>query len=565
MARIRVLDEKTSSLIAAGEVVERPSNVVKELVENSIDANAKNIRVDVRGGGKREITVTDDGRGMDEEDALLSIKKHATSKISSIEDLLRLSTLGFRGEALYSISSVSKMELWTGETLESPSTYIYLEGGELIKKEKREPRKGTQVRVMDLFFNLPARRKSLKSENSEFLKILDVMKIFELSHEEIHFILRNEDKTVQDYPAVKTLRERFAQIYSPSDAIQMLDLDSNDGAVAVRGLVSKPSLTRKTRDHIFVFVNSRYVEYDDIKEAVLNGYGSRLFHGLYPVAVLRIGVPPDMVDVNVHPQKLKVRFVNEARVLKAVKEAVSLALAGINIIPSAEPKSGPVPEKMESLLEEESVVRFDVDTKMVQRRIEENIPDLGGIKVIGQIFGTYILCETSNSLLLVDQHAAHERIRTEKLSSEIKGGRMQDLLTPIVIELSREDANILRENVDILGKMGFIIDVYQMRASIRRIPSMFGRDEIKDAILEAIDYIRSTGNTRIGEEKMYDIISTMACKGAIKAHQKLSDGEMKEIIYQLMKCNNPYTCPHGRPTMVAIELKEIEKMFKRRM
>ncbi|MGC9137709.1 MAG: DNA mismatch repair endonuclease MutL [Thermoplasmata archaeon] len=563
MNRIRLLDERTASLIAAGEVVERPANVVKELVENSIDAGASRIQIDIKGGGKREITVTDDGIGMGEEDAILSVMKHSTSKISSIDDLMKLSTLGFRGEALFSISSVSRMELWTGESLEVPSTYIYLEGGKIVKKEKREPRKGTLVSVRDLFYNLPARKKSLRSDNSEFLRILDMVKIFELSREDIHFIFRNEGRIVHDLPPVGNLRDRFAQLYSPGDSLQMLQLDANDGAVKVKGITSRPSLTRKTSDHIFIFVNSRYVEYDEVKEAILEGYGSKIFHGLFPITVLRIEIPPDMVDVNIHPQKLRVKFIDEKRVLKAVREAVSIALSGVNIIPSEKPGKSGVLERMDTLLEEEKPF-FNVEPGIRQKRIEEHIPDLGGIRIIGQLFNTYILCETPSALLIVDQHAAHERVRTEKFLNEIKEKRFQELITPLIMELPSPDIEVLRENVKILEDMGFIMDIYQRSIAIRRIPSMFKRDEIKDIIMEAIDYIRSTGGTRVDEEKRYEIISTMACKGAIKANMKLTEGEMKDIIYHLMRCDNPYTCPHGRPTMISIELKELEKMFKRR-
>jgi DNA mismatch repair protein MutL len=564
MNRIRILDEKTASLIAAGEVVERPANVVKELVENSIDALSKKIEVEVRGGGKAEITVNDDGIGMSEEDAVLSIMKHSTSKIRSIEDLMSLKTLGFRGEALYSISSVSKMELWTGESLDLPSTYIYLEGGKIIKKEKREPKKGTTVRVRDLFFNLPARKKSLKSDNTEFLKILEFIKIFEISHEDIHFIFKNDGRIIHNLPGVINLKERFAQVYSPAEANQMLELDYGDGAIFVKGITSKPSLTRKTDDHIYVFVNSRFVEYEEVKEAVLEGYGSKIFHGLYPITILRINLPPEMIDVNIHPQKLKVKFINESRVLKAVKEAISISLSNVNIVPQAEPKASNVLERVEKILEEEKE-GFEVEKKIKQMKIGESLPDIGGIRIIGQLFRTYIICEIPGGLLLIDQHAAHERIRTEKLISQIREKRFQDLISPLVIELSPDDVEIIRQNMEIFVDMGFVIDAYQRSVAIRRIPSMFKKDEVRDILNEAIDYIRSKGKTKIDEEKKYEIISTMACKGAIKANQKLNEGEMKEIIYELMRCENPYTCPHGRPTMISIEIKEIEKMFKRRI
>ncbi len=520
--------------------------------------------MEIENGGKKSIIVSDDGEGMSEEDALLSVKKHSTSKISRIEDLFSLRTLGFRGEALFSISSVSRMELWTGTSMDELSTRICIEFGNIVKKERAEPRKGTVITVRDLFQNLPARKKSLKSEQSEFIKILEIMKIFELYHHRIHFILKNNGRLIHDIPAVNSLRERFAQVYSSNEAMHMLPLEGGDALIKIGGITSKPSLTRKSRDHIYIYVNSRYVEYDEVKEAVIQGYGSKLFHDLYPITVITIEIPPAQVDVNIHPQKLKVKFVDEARVLKLVKETISLSLSGTNIIPEVTPRQGGLLEKMETVLEEQ-IKTFDVISPVKQKKIEEIIPGLGGIKIIGQIFNTYILCETPDSLLMVDQHAAHERIRTEKLFAEIKDKRIQELISPIMVDLSRDDANVLRESIEIFDKMGIKLDVYSMSAAVRSMPSMFRRDEAGEIIKEALDQIKSMGAANIKGEKEYELISTIACKGAIKAHQKLSESEMKELIYNLMKCDNPYTCPHGRPTMIRIKIDEIEKMFKRRV
>ncbi|MEM0334133.1 MAG: DNA mismatch repair endonuclease MutL [Thermoplasmata archaeon] len=563
MGKIKELHEKTRSLIAAGEVIERPANVVKELVENSIDANSKTINVILENGGKSSIIVIDDGEGMDEEDAILSIKKHTTSKITKIEDLYSLRTLGFRGEALFSIASVSRMEMWTGTSNENLSTYIYVEFGKIVKKEKKEPRKGTYVRVMDLFENLPARKKSLKSERIEFMKILQIMKIFELYNYGIHFTLKNNGKIIHDFSGVGSLNERFAQLYSANEAKQMVNIYGSYGTININGITSKPSLTRKNKENIFIYINSRFVQYDEIIDAIVEGYGSKLFHDLYPISIISINLPPNDLDVNIHPQKLKVKIIDEEKVLRLIKETISNSLSGINIIPEESPKSLGVLEKMETMLDSE-MKTFDVVSSPKQKRIEEIIPDLGGVRIIGQIFNTYILCETPDSLLMVDQHAAHERVRTERLFNEIRMGKIQNLISPIVIEFSREDADILRNNVEMFEKMGFKIDVYTMSISVRSMPLMFMRDEAKEVIQEALDQIKHIGKTNIQGEREYEIISSMACKGAIKAHQKLSDSEMKELIFNLMKCENPYTCPHGRPTMVKIKMDEIEKMFKRR-
>ncbi|MEM4588479.1 MAG: DNA mismatch repair endonuclease MutL, partial [Thermoplasmata archaeon] len=451
MGKIKELDEKTRSLIAAGEVIERPANVVKELVENSIDANSKTINVILENGGKSSIIVIDDGEGMDEEDAILSIKKHTTSKITKIEDLYSLRTLGFRGEALFSIASVSRMEMWTGTSNENLSTYIYVEFGKIVKKEKKEPRKGTYVRVMDLFENLPARKKSLKSERIEFMKILQIMKIFELYNYGIHFTLKNNGKIIHDFSGVGSLNERFAQLYSANEAKQMVNIYGSYGTININGITSKPSLTRKNKENIFIYINSRFVQYDEIIDAIVEGYGSKLFHDLYPISIISINLPPNDLDVNIHPQKLKVKIIDEEKVLRLIKETISNSLSGINIIPEESPKSLGVLEKMETMLDSE-MKTFDVVSSPKQKRIEEIIPDLGGVRIIGQIFNTYILCETPDSLLMVDQHAAHERVRTERLFNEIRMGKIQNLISPIVIEFSREDADILRNNVEMFEK-----------------------------------------------------------------------------------------------------------------
>ncbi|MEM0150583.1 MAG: DNA mismatch repair protein MutL, partial [Thermoplasmata archaeon] len=360
-----------------------------------------------------------------------------------------------------------------------------------------------------------------------------------------------------------SLNERFAQLYSANEAKQMVNIYGSYGTININGITSKPSLTRKNKENIFIYINSRFVQYDEIIDAIVEGYGSKLFHDLYPISIISINLPPNDLDVNIHPQKLKVKIIDEEKVLRLIKETISNSLSGINIIPEESPKSLGVLEKMETMLDSE-MKTFDVVSSPKQKRIEEIIPDLGGVRIIGQIFNTYILCETPDSLLMVDQHAAHERVRTERLFNEIRMGKIQNLISPIVIEFSREDADILRNNVEMFEKMGFKIDVYTMSISVRSMPLMFMRDEAKEVIQEALDQIKHIGKTNIQGEREYEIISSMACKGAIKAHQKLSDSEMKELIFNLMKCENPYTCPHGRPTMVKIKMDEIEKMFKRR-
>lgn len=566
MDRIKILDSETISLIAAGEVIERPASVVKELVENSIDANSDEITINIESGGKKLIQVIDNGIGMSRNDAVLSISKHATSKISSKEDLKKISTLGFRGEALYSIASVSQMEIHTGENFENPSTFLRVNFGNVIEVREESPKKGTSVKVMNLFENLPARRKFLKGDQQEFKFIQDVFLPYALENEKISFKLLHNGKTYIDLPSVRTLTERVAQVYSPDEAINMVEINASHESLKLKGVISKPKITRKTKEHIFIFVNGRYVQANEIADAVLEGYGSLLFHDRYPISVLKIEIPPEEIDVNIHPAKLRIKFVDELAVKKFVRESISNALKGLNLIPSEEPKINKVLEKMPEMLEPLNKSEyFEISKPVLQKKIEEHIPDIGGIKIIGQFAQTYILCETHDALLLIDQHAAHERIRTEMFLSDMDRKNYQKLISPLMIELSQQDASILRENIDVFEEFGFSMDVYQRSVSVKSVPSIFGNDEIKDAILEGIDQIRNAGNVKIDNEKKFQVAALMACKGAIKANEKLSEKEMKSIILDLMKCKNPYTCPHGRPTMIKIEIKEIEKMFKRRV
>ncbi len=565
MDKIKILDDETINLIAAGEVIERPSSVVKELIENSIDADSTEILVNVESGGKKLIHVSDNGTGMSRNDAVLSISKHATSKISGKEDLKKIRTLGFRGEALYSISSVSRMEIRTGEGYEVPSTFLRIDFGKILEIQNLAPKKGTSIKVMNIFENLPARRKFLKGDNQEFKFIEDVFLPYALEYEKIGFKLTHNGKVVFDLSAVNNPVERIAQIYSPDDAMNIIEINSSKDEMRLKGIISKPKVARKTRDHMFIFVNGRYVQASEIIDAILDGYGSLLFHDRYPIAVIKIEIPPEEIDVNIHPAKLRIKFQDDYSVKKFVRESVSNALSGLNMIPSEEPKANSVLEKMPEMLEpsaKEDFFQYSAPT--VQKKIEEHIPELGGLRILGQFALTYIVCEIPDALLLVDQHAAHERIRTEKFLDDMEKKNFQKLISPVMVDLSIQDAEILRSSKNIFEEYGFSIDVYQRSVSVKSVPSIFKNDEIRDAILEGIDQIRNS-HMNIDSERKFQIAALMACKGAIKANEKLSEKEMKSLIMDLMKCKNPYTCPHGRPTMIKFEIKELEKMFKRRV
>ncbi len=561
MSKIKILDDETVKLIAAGEVVERPANAVKELIENSLDANATRIDVSIKNGGKTLISVKDNGTGMSREDAVLSISKHATSKISGKEDLSKIRTYGFRGEALYSISSVSRFEMLTGQG--ENSTYIYCEGNKLLKVEERGPMKGTLINVLDLFFNLPARKKFLKSDINEFQAIQEIFINYLFAREDVSFTLAHNGKQIFNIPVVNSLIDRFTYVYSPELAKKMVIVENKNVDFEIRGIVSKPELTRKSRDHIYIYVNDRPVKSPEVIDSVISAYGSLLFRDSFPIAIIKIYIDPEFVDVNVHPAKIFVKFSNENEILKLVKESVQKALKGINLIPDVS-KEFPALEKMEAMLDVEKQLTFETEKGILQKKIDENIPDTGSFRVVGQVLDTYIIVDTGKGMLIVDQHACHERIRTEKLEDDINRKSVQNLIDPITVKLEPWQIEIIRQEKDLFSSMNFQFDVFQNHVVLRTVPSFFKIQEIVDAFIEGLNELGKNKTKGIDERKR-ETIATMACKGAIKANQKLSEKEMKILLYDLMKCRNPYTCPHGRPTMINIGKDELEKMFKRKI
>ncbi len=561
MAKIKILDDETVKLIAAGEVVERPANAVKELIENSLDANATRIDVSIKNGGKTLISVKDNGTGMSREDAVLSISKHATSKISGKEDLSKIRTYGFRGEALYSISSVSKFEMITGQG--DSSTYIYCEGNKILKIEERGPMKGTLINVFDLFFNLPARKKFMKSDINEFQATEEIFISYLFAREDVSFTLTHNGKQIFNIPVVNSLIDRFTYVYSPELAKKMVSVENKNVNFEIRGIISKPELTRKSKDHIYIYVNDRPVKSPEIIESIISAYGSLLFRDSYPIAIIKIYIDPEFVDVNVHPAKIFVKFSNESEILNFVKESVQKALKGINLIPDVS-REFPALEKMEAMLDVEKQLTFETEKGILQKKIDENIPDTGSFRVVGQVLDTYIIVDTGKGMLIVDQHAGHERIRTEKLEDDINRKSVQNLIDPITVKLEPWQIEIIRQEKDLFSSMNFQFDVFQNHVILRTVPSFFKVQEIVDAFIEGLNELGKNKTKGIDERKR-ETIATMACKGAIKANQKLSEKEMKILLYDLMKCRNPYTCPHGRPTMINIGKDELEKMFKRKI
>ncbi|NPA75387.1 MAG: DNA mismatch repair endonuclease MutL [Euryarchaeota archaeon] len=560
VSRIRVLPDALANKIAAGEVVERPASVIKELVENSIDAGATKIFITVRNGGIKEIRVVDNGAGMNEEEAKLAFLRHATSKLSSEEELSRITTLGFRGEALPSIASVAKVELYTRPKDALVGTHVLIEGGEFIKVEPGGCPPGTSIAVRELFYNTPARRKFLKTPRSEFAAIVGVVEKYVLAYPAIHIKLIHNGRTVIDAPPGKDI-DRIRSVWGADVADKMVYVEE-DARVSVRGYVSKPYLNRKDRTKIVVFVNGRYVKNSSLQNYVVQGYRTLLFRDSYPYAVLHITLPPEDVDVNVHPAKYLVKFKDEQEVRKRIDKAIWNALTVQDNIPTQSNVKGERRAPVLGEVKKERQMVFEVKQQKKEKSLFDYISRarLPGYEVLGQFDDTYIIVKSRDALIIIDQHAAHERIRYERFLREMHEKKVQRLIEPVVVNLAMSDYEQILKIKDSLAEFGLIVEDFGEGAVVvRGVPPIVKRGEIEEIVHDII----SLGPEAV-DRKRDELIKLMSCKGAIKAHDKLSVFEMEELVAQLLKCENPYTCPHGRPTMIRFTPQELEKMFKRK-
>ncbi len=558
--RIKVLPRSVAEKIAAGEVVEGPHSVVKELVENSIDASAKRIFVFVKKGGIEEIRVVDDGSGMTREEALLAFERHATSKIRDEEDLGRIRTLGFRGEALPSIAAVSKVEMLTRRRGTIEGTRVIVEGGEIKRVEPAGCPEGTSIAVRDLFYNTPARRKFLKGEKYEFGRIMGVMEKYALIYTEIHFRLDHNSRRVLDVPPGE-LRDRIAKLWGADVAKDMVEI-RREGRVRIRGLVSKPYLTRRDRSRIVTFVNGRYVKNQNLTNYIISGYGTLLFRDSYPYAVVIVEVPPEEVDVNVHPAKFLVKFRNEAEVRAAVEKAIWEALTSEDNVPRVSPKEAKGKEPVVGEVKRERQMVFEVEEGRKKKSLFDYISRarIPGMEILGQFHDTYIVVKSRDALIIVDQHAAHERIRYEKFLNDMRERKIQELIDPVVITLGTKDYQDLMAMKDRLREFCLVVEDFgEGSVIVRGIPPILRRDEVEEVIRGIVDL--GPGDM---VRKRDEIIKLISCKGAIKAGEKLSIYEMEDLVSKLLKCENPYTCPHGRPTMIKFTPEDLERMFKRK-
>ena len=552
---IKVLTPEVVSKIAAGEVIERPASVVKELVENSLDAGASEINVETRGGGVELIRVSDNGTGIPASELELAFHRYATSKIADLVDLEDISSLGFRGEALPSIAAVAEVEILTRASLESIGSYINLRKGEIVARESRPRQQGTSVVIRRLFCYLPARLKFLKSAATENSHIAYLVNQYALAFPEVRFSLITDKRNNLSTQGNGSLQNAVSQIYGLEFAQRMLGVEEESAFARVNGLVSPPSLNRTNRSYLTFFVNRRWIHSPLLTRAAEEAYHGLLMEGRHPVVILNLALPGRELDINVHPTKAQVKFHNEQVMFATIKKAIREALSKASM---AKPIAMPA---MTGAYQQRSFTMVsDKEPTFTAPLPTLSLPIL---RVIGQLSNTYIIAEGPEGLYLIDQHAAHERILYERVLAQWSRQEVevQGLLEPITIELNPREEEILRANKDMLAQFGFDIEPFGDKSYlIRTIPALATRanlDEVMSAVLSDLD---SKDEVTSWEQK---IAQSLACHSAIRAGQQLSNEEMLALIRQLEQANQPRTCPHGRPTMIQLTSYQLEKEFGR--
>jgi len=571
---IQALPPEVAAQIAAGEVIERPVSAVKELVENALDAGATTVQVEVREGGQRLLAVADDGCGIPSDEVVVAFGRHTTSKLHDPEDLFRIRTLGFRGEALASIAAVARVTMTTRSRDEAAGTLVRFEAGELVRKELCARPVGTTVTVENLFFNLPARRKFLRSETTESGHIVNLLVAYALAYPAVRFTLVQNGREVLRTTGSGRLEDAAAEALGVEAAramapLPMLQVPGGRLGAAVSGLIGAPSLHRGSRDWMFFFVNGRWVQDRALTFAVEEAYRSLLPNGRHPVAVIDVRVDPADVDVNIHPTKREVRFRQGQDVFGLVQKAVRRGLIEYAALPQAEPVRGeavPVPEGRLPTL----IVGREAQATLGQMALELMRPPapqptrLPPLRVLGQVAQTYIVAEGPDGLYLVDQHAAHERVLYERLQAlrASLAVPMQMLLEPRAMELTRYQAATLEERREAIARLGFDIAPFGGTTYlVRAVPVAFPEREIANLLGELLQPVLQHEPERDWEERA---LTTVACHSAVRAGQTLSENEMRDLIRQLEATTLPYTCPHGRPTIVHMTVAQLQREFARR-
>lgn len=623
MPKIHQLSQTLSNQISAGEVVERPASVVKELVENSIDATATQIDINVQAAGVQRIQVIDNGIGIDQEDVPTAFLRHATSKILTVRDLFNVHSLGFRGEALASIAAVADVTLETA-TDAGLGTRAHIKGGDMQSVDSIGTRRGTTITVDDLFFNTPARLKYVKSQATELGKIVDIVNRLALAHPEIAFTLRHDDKMVLKTAGHGDLQQTLAGIYGVATAKSMLDLSGEDADFRVSGFFSLPDTTRASRNYMSLMINGRYIKNYQLTKAIIAGYGSKLMVGRYPIAVIDIAMDPLLVDVNVHPTKQEVRLSKESQLAQLLSDSIRERLASENLIPEAlhnlrkrqpvdmqqlaetlnvaghpaqvqEPApqapaapvqpQAPAADYGKSLAELAGTPIFDDPQHLAawdakygptaqaaapaEAPVDLSRPEPAArfpeLTYLGQLHGTYLLAEDPDGFYLLDQHAAQERVNYEYYRQKIGevSAAQQRLLVPIVLDYPASDALAIQAHQEVLQSVGLHLEEFgQNTYIVHQHPTWFKAGQEEDTLREMIDWVLRDGHITVAQFREKTAIM-MSCKRAIKANHHLDDQQAQALLQHLAACENPFNCPHGRPVLVHFSNTDLEKMFKR--
>ena len=590
MSFVHVLDDNTINKIAAGEVVERPASVIKELVENAIDAKADRIEVEIMAGGTSFMRVSDNGIGMSREDAEKAILRHATSKIVQVDDLQAIATLGFRGEALPSIASVSRFSLQTRQAGAELGTEIKITGGKTTEIGAAGCNLGTTIRVEDLFFNTPARKKFLKTNNTESGRINEFIIKLAISHPEIAFKLINNNKSSIATPGRGDLKETLQSLYGASVGQSLLPLEFEDEDIKLWGFVSKPSAIRSSRSWQTFIVNGRIIASRAIAKAIDNAYHALIPKSGYPLIALNIEVPQHTIDVNVHPQKTEMKFEDEGRIFKAVYKAVLDAVRpkgqagqlgqlaaqadhvqqhvekGLQELNFGQPVMNfPIREEKPAMTWQEGATALAQNkaVKSVQSVVDEEKVPTAGMIPIGQVDDTYIIAQDGDSLYIVDQHAAHERVLFDRFSAQAEHIPSQQLLVHLILDFSSHESQLIEENLELLAGLGFGLESsgpnqFRLMEVPADVPSGQAEEFIREVLASMEELHRPTA-----AELRQAVLATTACKAAIKAGFKLNYRQMEILLQELNDTAMPYTCPHGRPTIIKFSSDELAKMFKR--
>ena len=584
MNKIKVMDDNLANKIAAGEVVESCMNVVKELVENSIDGEADEIEIKLIDSGVKEIEVIDNGIGMSREDAKLAFQRHATSKISNLDDLFYIESLGFRGEALPSIASVSKVRLKTSDGKEG--TLITINGGNDIKTKYCDLAKGTDITVSDLFYNTPVRLKYLKNLYIELANIVEYIDKMALSYPNIKFRLSNNDNVLLETSGNGDLLKVIYDIYGANITKKMIPIDDSNDDYSISGYISYPEITKSNRNSITTLVNGRVIKNNDLNRCIIDCYHTYIHKGRYPIIVLNIDVDPILVDINIHPTKMDIKFSKMDSLLKLISNSIDDRLKTLTLIPEANVRTSTSFNEVYNQIkhndeEEEKIVKkessnyeeikldFEVheekDVQVESDEKEEKVARINKMNVIGNVFMTYILCYNENGFYLVDQHAAAERINYEKYMNEFLNGKKTiiDLLTPIKVELSKDNYLRIKDRLFILDELGISCEEFgEGTFLVRSHPDWIDQKNSSKEINNIFELICQKGE--FSKEKFIDTtIMSIACHNSVKAHEYLSNEDMQWIVDNVRYCDNPFTCPHGRPTIITYTRDELDKMFKR--